>query len=342
MPLNGSAGTAAIKPETLVPLTFSGGLPNFNIPNGARIISDPIDYPVTAQQILTISLYLSAGQTTNSITGHPGSRTTSFYAQGNQTGAADLSTDPSTQSSAHWYFISAVEAYLPTSSSPGALSIVGDSITDGRGSTTDRNDRWPDALVRRLQAANATALQQRLAVVNQAAGGNRVLADGLGPNALGRIDRDVLAHSGVRYVLLFEGVNDIGTTAAMAAAQGAVGDRLVAAYAQVIGLAHAKGLPVFGATITPFGGNSSVQAYSDPAREATRQRVNEWIRTPGRFDAVVDFDAAVRDPANETMLNALYDSGDYLHLNPAGYVAMAQAVDLSLFEKFKDGVDEEV
>lgn len=342
VPLNGSAGTAAIKPETLVPLTFSGGLPNFTIPNGARIISDPIDYPVTAQQILTISLYLSVGQTTNSITGHPGSRTTSFYAQGNQTGTADLSADPATQSSAHWYFISALEAYLPTSSSSGALSVVGDSITDGRGSTTDRNDRWPDALVRRLQAPNATALQQRLAVINQAAGGNRVLADGLGPNALGRIDRDVLAHSGVRYVLLFEGVNDIGTAAATAAAQGAVGDRLLAAYAQVIGLAHAKSLPVFGATITPFSGNSSVQAYSDPAREATRQRVNEWIRTSGRFDAVVDFDAAVRDPANETMLNPLYDSGDYLHLNPAGYVVMAQAVDLSLFEKFKDGVDEEV
>lgn len=341
VPLNGSAGTSAVKPETLVPLTFSG-LPNFTIPNGARIISDPVDFPVTVQQVLTISLYLSSGQTTNSITGHPGSRTTSFYAPGNQTGEADLSADPATQSSAHWYFISAVEAYLPTSATSGAVAIVGDSITDGRGSTTDRNDRWPDNLVRRLQAPNATALQRGVAVVNQAAGGNRVLADGLGPNALGRVDRDVLAQSGVRYVLLFEGVNDIGTAAANAAAQQAVGDRLLAAYSQIIGLVHAKGLPVFGATITPFSGNSSVQAYSDPTREVTRQRVNEWIRTSGRFDAVVDFDAAVRDPANETMLSPLYDSGDYLHLNPAGYVAMAQAVDLSLFEEFQDGVDEEV
>lgn len=341
VPLNGSAGTSAVKPETLVPLTFSG-LPNFTIPNGARIISDPVDFPVTAQQVLTISLYLSSGQTTNSITGHPGSRTTSFYAPGDQTGEADLSADPATQSSAHWYFISAVEAYLPTSATSGAVAIVGDSITDGRGSTTDRNDRWPDNLVRRLQAPNATALQRGVAVVNQAAGGNRVLADGLGPNALGRVDRDVLAQSGVRYVLLFEGVNDIGTAAANAAAQQAVGDRLLAAYSQIIGLVHAKGLPVFGATITPFSGNSSVQAYSDPTREVTRQRVNEWIRTSGRFDAVVDFDAAVRDPANETMLSPLYDSGDYLHLNPAGYVAMAQAVDLSLFEEFQDGVDEEV
>lgn len=341
LPLNGSAGTSAVKPETLVPLTFSG-LPNFTIPNGARIISDPVDFPVTAQQILTISLYLASGQTTNSITGHPGSRTTSFYAPGNQTGEADLSADPATQSSAHWYFISAVEAYLPTSETSGALAIVGDSITDGRGSTTDQNNRWPDNLVRQLQASNATALQRGLAVVNQAAGGNRVLADGLGPNALGRIDRDVLAQSGVRYVIVFEGVNDIGTAAATASAQQAVGDRLLAAYAQIIGFVHAKGLPIFGATITPFSGNASVQAYSDPTREFTRQRVNEWIRTSGRFDGVVDFDAAVRDPANETMLSPAYDSGDYLHLNPAGYVAMAQAVDLSLFEKFRDGVEEEL
>ncbi|POS78070.1 GDSL-like Lipase/Acylhydrolase [Diaporthe helianthi] len=342
VPLNGSAGTSAVEPETLVPLTFSGGLPNFTIPNGARIVSDPVDFPVTAQQVLTISLYLATGQTTNSITGHPGSRTTSFYAPGNQTGEADLSADPATQSSAHWYFISAVEAYLPTSETSGALAVVGDSITDGRGSTTDQNNRWPDNLVRRLQAANATALQRGLAVVNQAAGGNRVLADGLGPNALGRIDRDVLAQSGVRYVIVFEGVNDIGTAAADSASQQAVGDRLLAAYAQIIVLVHARGLPIFGATITPFGGDASVQAYSDPTREVTRQRVNEWIRTSGWFDGVVDFDAAVRDPTNETMLSPLYDSGDYLHLNPAGYVAMAQAVDLSLFEKFRDGVDEEI
>ncbi|KAI3392808.1 hypothetical protein diail_5157 [Diaporthe ilicicola] len=338
VPLNGSAGTSAIKPESLRPLTFSGGLPSFTIPNGARVVSDPIDYPVTSQQILTISLYLSAGQTTNSITGHPGSRTTSFFARGNQTGAPDVSADKLTESAALWYFITAVEAYLPTAASSGALILVGDSITDGRGSTTDRNDRWPDNLVRRLQAGNATALQRGLAVINEAAGGNRVLADGLGPNALGRIDRDVLAQSGARYVLLFEGVNDIGSAGTDAASQEGILDGLLAAYAQVIALSHAKGLPVFGATITPFSGNSSVQPYSDPAREVTRQRVNEWIRTAGHFDAVVDFDAAVRDPANETMLSPLYDSGDYLHPNPAGYVVMADAVDLSLFEKFKDGV----
>lgn len=218
------------------------------------------------------------------------------------------------------------------------MAIVGDSITDGRGSTNNLNDRWPDALVRRLQAqgnAGRSPLSS-ISVVNEAAGGNRVLADGLGPNALGRIDRDVLAQSGVRYAMVFEGVNDIGTAATDAASQEAVGAGLIAAYDQVITMVHAKGIPVFGATITPFSGPG--QTYSDPNREAQRQRINDWIRTSGRFDGVVDFDAAVADPANATQLNPLYNSGDYLHLNPAGYVVMAAAVDLSLFVKFKDGV----
>ncbi|ROW18148.1 hypothetical protein VPNG_00283 [Cytospora leucostoma] len=342
IPLNGSAGTSAISPDSLARVTFSGGLSNFTIPNGARAISDPIDYPVTAQQILTISLYLATGQTTNSITGHPGSRTTSYYSPGNQTASADVPSDPETKQSEHWYLISGVEGYLPQSASPGSLVILGDSITDGRGSTTNHNDRWPDVLVRRLQGPGSTPLQRDTPVINQAAGGNRVLADGLGPSALGRVDRDVLARTGVAYVMVLEGVNDIGTAAADAAAQAGVGDRLVAAYEQIIGMVHARGIPVFGGTITPFGGDSSVQAYSDPGREATRQRVNGWIRGSGRFDWVVDFDAAVRDPANGTMLDPSYDSGDFLHPNPAGYVAMAGAVDLSLFETFRYGIDGEI
>ncbi|ROW01682.1 hypothetical protein VSDG_02201 [Cytospora chrysosperma] len=344
-PLNGSAGASAILAGSLTPLTFSGGLSSFSIPNGARIISDPIDYPVTAQQVLTISLYLEAGQTTNSITGHPGSRTTSYYSPGNQTASDDVLSDTATRQSEHWYFISAVQGYMPASTTPRALAIIGDSITDGRGSTTNLNDRWPDALLRRLQAADSTSLQKAIAVINQAAGGNRVLADGLGPSALGRVDRDVLAHPGVSYALLFEGVNDIGGAPTDTASQAAVGDRLLAAYDQIIGMVHAPGIPIFGATITPFSGdaNSSVvQPYSHPNREATRQRVNAWIRDSGRFDGVVDFDAAVRDPANATVLNPLYDSGDHLHLNPAGYVAMAAAIDLGLFESFVDGVDGEI
>lgn len=339
VPLNGSAGTSAIKPESLARLTFSGGLSGITIPNGARAVSDPIAYPVTAQQILTISMYLATGQTTNSITGHPGSRTNSFYTPGNATADPDVAAAANnvTQTSQHWYFISAVEGYLPTALGTRAMAIVGDSITDGRGSDNNQNDRWPDNVLRRLQAPNATAFQKNIALVNEAAGGNRILADGLGPNAFGRVDRDVLAQSGVAYAMIFEGVNDIGTAATDMASQQAVGDQLLAAFDQIISMVHARGIPMFGATITPFGGDG--QAYSDANREATRQRVNSWIRTSGRFDAVVDFDAAVRNPVNATELNPLYDSGDHLHPNPSGYQVMAAAFDLDLFERFADGVD---
>lgn len=340
MPLNGSAGTSSIDTTSLAQVTWSGGQTNFTIPNGARAVSDPITYPVTAQQILTVNLYLQTGQTTNDITGHPGSRTTSYYSPGNVTAVEDVATVNGTQSSEHWYFISAVEGYLPTALETRAMSIVGDSITDGRESTNNANNRWPDDVLRRLQAANATSLQKNIALINQAAGGNRILYDGNGPNALGRIDRDVLAQSGVTYAMIFEGVNDIGTAATDAASQQNIGTRVIAAYDQIITMVHAKGLPIFGATITPFGGEG--QTYSDPNREATRQRVNAWIRDSGRFDAVVDFDAVVRDPSNHTILNPLYDSGDHLHPNVEGYQVMANSFDLGLFEKFKDGVEEEI
>lgn len=340
VPLNGSAGTSAIDLSSLAPVTWSGGQPSVIIPNGARAVSDPIAYPVTAQGILTVSMFFAEGQPTNLITGHPGSRTNSYYTPGNATAAADVAALPygnATQTSLHWYFLSAVEGYLPASRGTRAFAIIGDSITDGRESVNNENNRWPDNVLRRLQAPNATDLQRNLAVINQAAGGNRVLADGNGPSAFGRVDRDVLAQSGVAYAMVFEGVNDIGTAATDAASQRAVGDRLLAAYDQMITMVHARGLPVFGATITPFGGEG--QVYSDPERERTRARVNAWIRSSGRFDAVVDFDAVVRDPANGTVLNPLYDSGDHLHPNPLGYEAMADAFDLGLFERFKDGVD---
>jgi lysophospholipase L1-like esterase len=183
-------------------------------------------------------------------------------------------------------------------------------------------------------ASDASA--SSISLLNQAAGGNRVLADGLGPNALGRLDRDVLAHSSVRFALLFEGVNDLGTAPATTAAQQAVADRLIWAYKQLALRAHAQGVPLFGATITPFGGAG--QAYADPTREAARQRVNAFVRTGGAFDAVVDFDAAVRDAANPAQLAAKFDSGDHLHLNVAGYQAMADAFPLGVFTQFAGGV----
>ncbi|TDZ27213.1 hypothetical protein C8035_v012017 [Colletotrichum spinosum] len=326
---NNTAGTSAIDPSSLQIVTFSGA-GDFVVPNGAVVFSDPIDLAVAGESIVSISIYLATGQTTNSITSHPGSRTTSFLAKGNR--VADAGFAGNATRTDHWYLISALEARLPQGSGR-AVVVVGDSISDGRGSTTNANNRWPDALLARLRGNAATA---GVAVVNEAAGGNRVLADGLGPNALGRIDRDVLTHTGVRYAVIFIGVNDIGTADTAAAAQEIVGARLVAAYRQMAARLQRFGIAVFGATITPFSGDG--QAYADPERERTRQRVNEWIRAFAGFDAVVDFDEIVRDPAAPERLRAEFDTGDHLHLNPAGYEAMAAGVDLGIFEKFKDGV----
>lgn len=179
-----------------------------------------------------------------------------------------------------------------------------------------------------------------IAVLNQGAGGNRILYDGLGPNALGRIDRDVLAQSGIRYAMIFEGVNDIGTAATDVHSQQVVGDRLIQAFEQIVTRVHAFGIPMFAATITPFGApNNTIQPYADAQREVTRQRVNAWIRDSGKFDAVVDFDAIVRDPNNVTQLNPAYNSGDYLHPNVAGYTAIANAFSLEIFQEFAYGVN---
>ncbi|KAK3953138.1 SGNH hydrolase-type esterase domain-containing protein [Pseudoneurospora amorphoporcata] len=328
------AGSSAIKPGSVKTITFSGGKPDFIVPNGALVVSDPIKFQVKAQSVLTVTLYLASGQSGQSITGHPGSRTTSWLAPGNLVSATNL-TSAGAQSTDHWYFLSSIEAYQPERAS--TLYIVGDSITDGRGSTTNTNNRWPDQLLARLQKAGRSL--SSISVINQAAGGNRVLADGLGPNALGRIERDVLARpgSGARYALIFEGVNDIGTAPLDSISQATVGDRLISAYEQMITRLHSRGIAAFGATITPMSGPG--QAYGEPEREKTRQKVNEWIRKSGRFDAVVDFDKAVRDRSNWTMLDERWDSGDYLHLNPEGYKTMAEAVDLKSFERFADGVD---
>ena len=325
-------GSPTIDTASLQTLTFSGNT-SISIPNGALAVSDPVDFPIAPESVISVTLYLATGQTTNSITSHPGSRTGSWIASGDQTSARNFTT-PSAVQSFHWYFLSAVEAWSPREA--GALMVVGDSITDGRGSYNNANGRWPDLVVKRMQQNKAT---KNIGVINQAAGGNRVLYDGLGPNALGRIDRDVLAHSGVKYAMVFEGVNDIGTTADNAAAQAQTGDRLIQAFKQMRTRVHAQGIPLFGATITPFGCyNSTLQSYSTVLREQTRLRVNDWIRNSGNFDAVVDFDEALRDPKNETQLASAYDSGDCLHPGPVGYQRMADSFPLDVFGKFKNGV----
>jgi lysophospholipase L1-like esterase len=238
---------------------------------------------------------------------------------------------------AHWYFLSSIEAWVPPST--GSLVIVGDSITDGRGSETNKNNRWPDLLHVRLQKSAST---RQISIANQAAGGNRILNDGLGPNALGRIDRDVLSHPGVKYTMIFEGVNDIGTADTTVAAQNAVYDSLIQAYKQMVTRIHAFGIPVFGATITPFSApaNFTGQPYSHPERERTRTRVNKWIRESGVFDEVVDFDAMLRDPVIPSQLKSEYDSGDYLHPGVPGYQHLADEFPVGIFRKWEGGADE--
>jgi lysophospholipase L1-like esterase len=256
-----------------------------------------------------VSAYLAHGQGSLSITSHPGSRTTSYLTPGDQVTAPDL---PGATPVDHWYFLSGIEVLSPAS----AVAVIGDSLSDGRGSTTNGNDRWPDVLASRLPAA----------VVNQAAGGNRVLQDGLGPNVLARLDRDLLAQSGVEWAIVFEGVNDLGTATPADAA--AVASDLIGAYDQILTRAHAQGIRVYGATLTPFGGNTG---YDDPAREAARQEVNAWIRDH-HFDALLDFDRVARDPASPGRLLPAYDVGDHLHLNPAGYRALGSSIPRGLFD----------
>lgn len=245
------------------------------------------------------------------------------------------------------YLISGVEAWLPSRSS--GFVIIGDSITDGRGSTTNANDRyeffqacmyldgiteqysWPDLLLEKMQKHDSTS---NIATLNQAAGGNRILQDGLGPSVLSRVDRDVLAQSGMRYAMIFEGVNDIGVASTDAVSQAEIEKQLAAAYKQIVTRIHALDIPVFGATITPFGSPSTsdyVQPYSDPVREKTRQRINTFIRESGLFDAVLDFDRVLRDPHAPSQLLEKYDSGDHLHPNVAGYQALADYFPLDLF-----------
>jgi lysophospholipase L1-like esterase len=310
----GSGGNGEINPTTDKSLTFHGA-PSVNIPPGETILSDPCAYDLPALTNLAVSIYFG-NISAMTINGHPGSRTTSFIVATNAVRATNMAGAPST---AHWYIITGVDV-LADGSSKGVVTL-GDSITDGRGSTTDGNDRWPDNLARRL-ATNAPPTG--VAVVNMGIGGNAIFG-GLGPAAVARFDRDVLNQSGVRWLIVFEGVNDIG--GATDAGSPALATNLIVAYAQFAIKAHARNMRAYGATITPFGGHS----YYTAAHEAARQMVNTWFRTNNVYDGLIDFDVVVRDSVTLTNLLSAYDTGDHLHLNPVGYQAMANAIDLSLF-----------
>lgn len=314
----GSAGNGEINPATDKALTFHCA-EEITIGAGETIYSDPVDFALPPLADVAVSIYFGDISATT-ITGHPGSRTTSFIIASNCVSAETL---PDAKKTPHWYLLTGLEV---RSDDAKTLVVLGDSITDGRGSTTDGNNRWPDILAARLQANAPT---KNIGVVNVGIGGNAIFG-GLGPAAAKRFDRDVLEQSGVKWVIVFEGVNDIG---------GARGERavtlatdLISAYTEFAGKAHAKKIKVYGATITPFGGNG----YFSPEHEAIRQQVNAWIRTNSIYDGVIDFDAAVRDPADEKKFKAEFHPGlnanDWLHLNPAGYRALGEAVDLNLFK----------
>jgi lysophospholipase L1-like esterase len=317
-----SSSSAAIDPVSDRLLTFSGQAA-VTVPAGAEFVSDPLGYPVGALSDLTVTFHLDLSPARE--TAHPGSRATSYYEHGDVVSAAMLSTALHVD---HWYQLSEIDV----EAAPGAASVValGDSITDGHGATTNGNDRWTDVLAARLQSSPGT---RNLGVSNQGIGGNHLLTDGSGPNALARFDRDVLAPAAVRWVIVFEGVNDLGGLSrngeVPSSQHAALVQRVIAAYEQIILRAHAHGLRVYGATITPYGG--STYYHPGPMSEADRQQVNRWIRAQGHFDAVIDFDALVRDPEHPDRLLPAYDCGDHLHPSPAGYKAMGNAIALKLF-----------
>ncbi|HTV61125.1 MAG TPA: SGNH/GDSL hydrolase family protein [Verrucomicrobiae bacterium] len=309
-----STGGSAIQTNTDTQLTFNGG-PTVAIPAGESAWSDPFNFnlpPLTDVAVTTCFGDMSAA-----VTGHPGSRTTSYLQPGDAVIAADL---PNAVTMAHWYILNTID--VQSANAGGAVVVLGDSITDGRGSGTDKNDRWPDDLERRLQADPDTA---NVAMLNMGIGGNCVLRGGLGPTALSRFDRDVLSQSDAHWLIVFEGVNDIGGSR-----NASVATNLIAAFGKFITQAHGRHIRVYGATITPFGGSF----YDRPMNETARETVNDWIRHSGAFDGVIDFDAAIRDPENPTHLLPAGDSGDHLHPDEKGYQIMAEAVDLKLFQRF--------
>ncbi|KAI9375895.1 SGNH hydrolase-type esterase domain-containing protein [Aspergillus egyptiacus] len=316
VPEDGAAGIGEVDTSTIQQLTFHGSA-SVTIPPEKVVYSDPIDLAIPALSSLAVSIYTENGQAGTNITGHPGSRTTSWMATGNQVDALSVNQANIT----HWYFASAVEAWAPRTTS--GLVILGDSITDGRGSDDNQNNRWPDALAERLQRHGLT----ELAINNQAAGGNAILprSAGLGPALLTRYRRDALGQNGVNYVMVFEGVNDIGVSDPDKKTQDALFQDLVHAYQQIIADCRKAGLVTIGATITPFAGS----LYGHPARERTRARINEWILKRSPFDYTVDFAAVIGD--GDT-LRPEFDSGDHLHPNVAAYSEMASRVDLGIFQ----------
>jgi lysophospholipase L1-like esterase len=290
---------------------------------------------VPAMSNLAVSIHLP--RRTVAATVHGSAFQTNYLAAGNTTRATDL---PGATTTTSWHFLSGIS--VAASPRSAAVVTLGDSITDGAITTVDANHRWPDYLAGRLQSHPGL---RHLGVLNKGIGGNRLLYDGntrpdtpfagigplFGDSALSRFDRDVLAQPGARYVIVLLGINDIGQPTSLAPpAEAVTAEQMIAGFRQLTARAHERGLRIYGATMTPFQGTTIAGYYSE-ANEAKRRAVNHWIRTSGEYDAIIDFDRAVRDPAQPLRMLARYDSGDHLHPNDAGMQAMADAIPLHLF-----------
>jgi lysophospholipase L1-like esterase len=313
------AADSSIVPGSDRPLTFTGQRAVTMAP-GVVVVSDPVDLDIAPLADLAVSLYFPGD------TGQPTSHATALHTsyisgEGDFTAQAQFPVTNTTQA---YYWLSSVEVAAPADTF--AIVTFGDSITDGARSTTDTNNAWPALLAARLAARKETA---NIAVVNEGIGGNRLLTDGGGVGALARLDRDVLSHPNAKWLMILEGINDIGALAQAAPGTGATSEDLIWALQQMIERAHTQGLSVIGCTITPYEG----AGYYRENGEAIRDAVNRWIRTSGAFDAVVDFEAATRDPNNPKRLRSEFDPGDHLHPNDAGYKAMADAIDLTIFTR---------
>lgn len=295
-----------------------GGRPEVTIPAGATVMSDAVDLVLQPAGALTVSLFVADSAATETV--HALGLHTTYVIAGDATGASDPRAEGQNLS---YFWLSAVDV-----ESPGAATVVafGDSITDGYATTPNRDQAWPALLYSRLRAADGTALK---GVVNLGISGNRVLHDRAGGNALARFDRDVIALEGVRWIILLEGINDISYSAipGVPSSERVSAEDLIAGYRMLIAKAHLHGMRVIGATILPYQG---VWTYT-AAGEAIRERVNEWVRSGGEFDGIVDLDKATRDPSAPKKLRAAFDSGDHVHPNDAGNLAMAEAFDLALF-----------
>jgi lysophospholipase L1-like esterase len=315
---------AAIDTASLRTVTF-GGETSITIPPGAPALSDPVDLAVADLAELAVSIYLPEEAAPATL--HMG-RTAYIGGNGDRTTSAAL---PDAELSTNHVFLTGV--YVLTDEQVSVIAALGDSITDGAASTPHTYNSWPDHFAARVADSDMAG---ELAIVNHGISGNQVLRDGAGVSALARFDRDILSTPGVTHVILLEGINDIGTggmqfpgVSGPVPPERSAGE-IIAGYRQLIARAHANGIRIFGATLTPFEGTFA--GYYTPEKDEVRIEVNEWIRGGGEFDGVIDFEAAIRDPDNPSVMQAEYNSGDNLHPGDAGYERMAGHIDLDLFD----------